>query len=109
MHTITPAEVRERQRAGKLALIDVRGPAEFAAIHAEGAENIPLDELTPDRVAHLQKHEPVYVICKSGARSQMGIRVLHGMGFTRLYNVAGGTDGWAAAGLPVRSVHAVYR
>jgi rhodanese-related sulfurtransferase len=39
----------------------------------------------------------------------MGIRVLHGLGFTQLYNVAGGTDGWEAAGLPVRSAHAIYR
>jgi rhodanese-related sulfurtransferase len=110
MYTITPAEVREQQqRLGSVALLDVRGAAEFAAIHADGAENIPLHELTPDRVAHLSRHDPVYVICKSGARSQMGIRVLHGLGFTQLYNVAGGTDGWEAAGLPVRSAHAIYR
>jgi rhodanese-related sulfurtransferase len=109
MHAITPSEVRHKQQAGHITLIDVRGPDEYATLHAEGAQNIPLDRLRADTVAHLDRHQPVYVICKSGARSQLGIRVLHGLGFHQLYNVTGGTVAWAASGLPTRSVHALAR
>ncbi len=109
MYSITPAQLWEKRQSAPLNLIDVRGPAEYATIHAEGAENIPLDRMDPAAVAHLDAHKPVYLICKSGARSQMAIHRLHQLGFRQLYNVVGGTEAWAAAGLPVARPHAVVR
>ena len=39
-------------RAGTaLRLIDVRSPAEYAAVHADGARLVPLDRLDPASVA----------------------------------------------------------
>ena len=109
MVNVTPTQLREQLQAGALTLIDVRGPHEYAMIRALGAENIPLNELNPARVAHLDRHQPVYVICKSGGRSQMAVHMLHAMGFKVLFNVAGGTDAWAALGLPVQRRHALTR
>lgn len=108
MVNVTPGQLREQQ-PGSLRLIDVRAPHEFAVIHAQGAENIPLNEINPARVAHLDRHHPLYVICKSGARSQVAVHLLHAMGFRVLFNVAGGTDAWAAAGLPVERAPALAR
>lgn len=109
MVNVTPTQLREKQEAGTLILIDVRAPHEYASIHAQGAQNIPLNELHPGRVAHLDRHQPLYVICKSGGRSQVAVHLLHGMGFKVLFNVAGGTDAWAASGLPIERVHALTR
>jgi rhodanese-related sulfurtransferase len=109
MHSITPAELWQKSKSAAVTLIDVRSPGEYAAIHAEGAQNIPLEQIDVASVAHLNTHEPVYVICKSGARSQIAIHRLYQLGFRQLVNVAAGTDGWAAAGLPIVRPHAVFR
>ena len=109
MHSITPAELWHKRQSTPITLIDVRNPGEYATIHAEGAENIPLDRIDAATISHLDAHKAVYVICKSGARSQIAIHRLYQLGFHQLVNVAGGTDGWAAAGLPVARPHAVVR
>ncbi len=102
MMSVTPAELHQAVRKGDVMLLDVRGPAEFQSLHAAGARNLPLADIAaPGRLAGLRREGPTYVICKSGARSQMAIRALENMGFSGLYNVIGGTDAWAAAGLPV--------
>jgi len=52
---VTVAEAYEAARSGEAVLLDTRGEAQFAALHAAGAINIPLneilarmDELDPD-------------------------------------------------------------
>lgn len=103
MLSITPAEVHHLRRDGPLTLIDVRAAAEFGAIHAVGAVNLPMSELlTPGRLEGLRPEGPTFVICKSGARSRMAIQTLEALGFGNLFNVIGGTDAWVAAGLPVQ-------
>lgn len=76
-------------------LIDVRTPAEYRAVHAVGARNVPLDQLDPKALSGR-----VYVICKSGARSRKACDQLRQAG-VEAYCVEGGTDAWAASGLPV--------
>ena len=39
--------------------------------------------------------------CKAGLRSTPACALLAGAGYSRLLNMAGGFDAWAAAGLPV--------
>jgi rhodanese-related sulfurtransferase len=100
--SVSPLDVHHLQRNSRVTLIDVRGREEFDAVHASGAVNVPLNELMmPGRLAVLAPEGPTYVICKSGARSQMAIRALGNLGFSGLHNVVGGTDAWAAAGLPI--------
>ncbi len=98
MHSIGPAQVCSTARDHHINLIDVRTPAEYAIVHAAGAVNIPLDELDASKVAHLDPTEPVYLICKSGARAAKAIHKLHAAGYRNLLNVHGGTDAWVAAG-----------
>ena len=48
---VQPEEVlRRRVERRPFRLIDVRTPAEFAAVHAEGATPVPLDLLTADTI-----------------------------------------------------------
>ena len=41
------------------------------------------------------------LICKSGARSKKAAQILVDNGFKQAIGISGGTDAWAAAGLPM--------
>ncbi len=91
-------------RDAGLTVIDVRTPAEFAALHATPARNLPLPDVTPAALAalgHADASRPVYVICQSGKRAESACSRLTSAGFARAVVVTGGTEAWAAAGLPV--------
>ncbi len=94
---IDVAELASRLDADGV-LLDVRQPDEYVERHVEGAFLIPLAEL-PDRIDELPEG-PVNVICKSGGRSARAAEFLRAKGIEAT-NVAGGTDGWVAAGYPV--------
>jgi rhodanese-related sulfurtransferase len=99
--TITPSEL-----AGKAAfdLVDVRTPGEFETVHASGARLVPLDRLNVQQVLAGRKasaDEPLYLICKSGGRSAKACEQLMQAGLHNVVSVAGGTEAWQAAGLPV--------
>jgi len=72
-------------------LLDVRTSREFNQSHIEGSINIELDELR-DRIDEIpvSKDTPIYVICRSGLRAYLAIRILKGHGFKKLYNLSGG-------------------
>ncbi len=103
--SITPRELFEIEQSGTpVELIDVRTPAEFREVHAGIARLEPLDALKPQAVMASRKlpGTPLYVICRSGARSEKACRAFAEAGFGDLVvNVDGGTLGWVQAGLPV--------
>jgi len=82
------ADADKLPRDGSVTLLDTRTVAEFSRGHMEGFRNIPVDELR-DRVGELEAGKPVYVICQSGLRSYIAVRILEGYGF-EAYNFAGG-------------------
>ena len=98
---ISPKQLdRVRSSDEHVELIDVRTPAEFEAMHVGGARNVPLDQLTPQAFAQRNVAEPLYLICKAGGRSKQASERLAAAGIA-VCSVDGGTDAWAAAGLPV--------
>ncbi len=105
---VMPAEAHRRRTAtGDAApfLLDVREPWEYSGPrgrHAPGAVLVPLGEL-PSRLGDLpqQKDAEMLVICRSGQRSARATLFLIEQGYRRVFNVASGTDGWEASGLPV--------
>jgi rhodanese-related sulfurtransferase len=107
MHSIHASDLHRLQQHHTVQLVDVRSPAEFARGHVPGAVNIPLDRLSRAALGTFDVQRPIHLVCKSGARSLMGLQRLHAEGLQHLVNVAGGTDGWVAMGLPVeQEVHA---
>ncbi len=103
--TITPQELWALRNQGKkIELIDVRTPVEFREVHVEFVRNIPLDRLDPQRFLQERgghKDEPLYLICKSGARGQRACDLFEKVGFVNVINVEGGTENCEKAGLPV--------
>ena len=82
-------------------LLDVREDDEWTAGHAPDAVHVRLGELGA-RVAELPRDREVYVICRSGTRSDYAAQALAGTGLTTI-NVADGMTGWAVAGRPMIS------
>lgn len=105
MQTISVQQLAEKHRTGQIDLIDVRMPVEYREVHAEGAQNYPLDVLDPRAIASSRNGrsaEPLYVICKSGNRSTKAVQKFLDAGIENVVNVEGGTTAWDAAGLPVK-------
>ena len=83
-----------------MAVIDVRGHAEWEAGHVPGVENIPVGYLA-DHLTEVPRDRPVVVHCQSGARSAIAASVLRAKGFTNIVNLAGGFAEWQSQGHPV--------
>ena len=91
---------RERRAKPSIPLIDVRTPAEFRSVHAEGALNHPLESLEAEALP-FEKSETLHLICQSGGRSAKACQLLEDAGYEAVVNVEGGTSAWQAARLPV--------
>ncbi len=91
--TITTQELAEKLKAGKVVLLDVREPYEFAAGHVPKAVNIPLGTLA-ERMEWFDKDAETLVICESGHRSATAARKLTRAGFSDVHSVKGGTAAW---------------
>jgi rhodanese-related sulfurtransferase len=105
MKTISPTHLQQLldSHAG-LSLIDVRTPVEFAEVHVPLAKNVPLDQFDPKALAtsgQLSKDQPVYLLCRSGARATKAAEKLAQQGLANAVVVEGGTLAWIDAGLPV--------
>jgi rhodanese-related sulfurtransferase len=93
---VDPAEAARLIDEGAF-LVDVREPDEFAAGHAPGAVNMPLEQLDPDAVP---RDRLIITTCRTGRRGAKAAARLLAAGFD-VRNLAGGMTAWAAAGLPV--------
>jgi rhodanese-related sulfurtransferase len=91
-------ETLEDLLAEGATLIDVREPDEYTEVHVPKAVLVPLATV-PDSLGTIPTDGPVYVICKSGARSGRAVQWLRGQGVDAT-NVAGGTDAWVRTGKP---------
>lgn len=87
-------------------VIDVQGAEQFAVRHLPGAVPVPLAILRagiPASVA-AAKDRPIVVYCNKGAGSGPdATRLLQNAGFSKVVHLRSGIEGWAAAGLPVKS------
>ena len=79
-------------------VLDVRTEEEFYGTlgHIEGAMLIPIDDLA-DRLNELDsvKDKTIYVVCRSGNRSNRGKDILNANDFTAV-NIDGGMLAWDA-------------
>lgn len=103
LEPIPREELLERTRQGRVTVLDVRPPEEFAAGHVPGAVNIPLAELE----AHLQELDPqqeIVAYCR-GPHCILAFDAVaqlrkQGLKARRLED---GFPEWKQAGLPVET------
>jgi rhodanese-related sulfurtransferase/TusA-related sulfurtransferase len=90
--TISIEQIEERAKNGGL-ILDVREEAEYAFGHINGAKSIPMGDLE-SHMAELEKDQEIYVICRTGKRSDLAAQKLAKAGFTKVYNVLPGMTNW---------------
>ena len=101
------------QENKQLLFIDIREPNETSAGSPMGSELIPRGVLEM-QLTNLAVYQslistlssvsqlPIYLICRSGARSILAAASLQQMGYQNVYSVAGGFLAWQAQGLLVQ-------
>jgi hydroxyacylglutathione hydrolase len=99
---ITASDLQQRMARGDIAVIDVRGQAEWEEGHLRGTRNIPVGYL-PSRLAEIPKDRPFVVHCQGGTRSAIAASVLQSNGFTNVINFPGGFSEWQRSGLPTEN------
>ncbi len=99
---ITVEEMDSLLAIGKVKLIDVRTPKEYAEGHLEGAVNIDFsDENFEALIAKVDKSKPVAVYCGKGGRSGKCSAYMKEAGFKKIYDLDGGITEWKFKGKQV--------
>jgi adenylyltransferase/sulfurtransferase len=95
--TITPQELRDLLDSGKkLALIDVREPAEWDIVHIDGAQLIPQSSINSgEGLAKLPQDRMAVLYCKTGVRSAEALAAVKKAGFSDAVHLQGGIVAWA--------------
>lgn len=83
-------------------LLDVRTHHEFSNGHIKDAGQLNYYALDfKQNLLLLPKHQPVYLYCNTGYRSQRAAEILVKNGFTEVYNLEHGIMEWKLQNLPV--------
>lgn len=77
----------------EITVLDVREPEEYEEFHIPEAVSIPLGELK-ERMGELSNEAPIYVVCRTGNRSDMASSLLADQGFKDVINVKPGMSEW---------------
>jgi len=104
----TPEQLASlRQLGQRPAILDVSAPGEYHAGHIEGACLVPLGEIDPQTLRRIigrpgaGRYETLYLTCHSGVLARQAADRLLRAGYYNLAVVAGGTQAWDQAGLPM--------
>ncbi len=100
---ITADQVEKMVQEDKnVQLVDVRTPQEIRQTgRINGAQAI--DYSSPDfqqKIAALNRSKPVIVYCAAGGRSPRAAALMVQMGFSTIYDYAGGMNDWKSKGKP---------
>ena len=81
--------VEEYKSTNDAILLDVRTPEEYFDGHIENSVNIPLQEI--DKIVKIiqNKEVPLFVHCRSGARSSQAVGILKRMGYANVNDIGG--------------------
>jgi rhodanese-related sulfurtransferase len=101
---IMPWDLAERlEENPDLLIVDVREPAEFAAMHIEGSLNVPrgilesacewdYEETEPELVQ--ARDREIVVVCRSGYRSVLAANSMQVLGYENVASLQTGLRGW---------------
>ena len=91
---ITPSETAELMKDGKIKLIDVRTPEEYAIASVDGSVLVN-QTLAQEILETWPKETAIVTMCHRGMRSLDAAAYLRGHGFTNVRSMSGGIEAWA--------------
>ncbi|PIE51008.1 MAG: thioredoxin [Flavobacteriales bacterium] len=87
---------------GNVVILDVRTPEEVAQGNIKGSSHINFyDEDFVNKINLINKEKTICVYCTSGGRSTDAAKILQKNGFTKIYQLNGGTMAWENSKLPL--------
>jgi rhodanese-related sulfurtransferase len=101
VENLTPQQVADGLREGKILLVDVREPKETRVESYPDAVIVPMSRFDPAAIPDPQGKQVVFA-CRSGQRSVTASLVAQARGFPYTSHLAGGILAWKAAGLPTK-------
>jgi rhodanese-related sulfurtransferase len=99
---LTPQEVAQGLKDGRVMLVDVREPNETAVERFPQAVLVPLSSFDPAAIPDPAGRDVVFA-CRSGRRSVTASLAAQEQGFPYGAHLAGGILAWKAAGLPTET------
>jgi rhodanese-related sulfurtransferase len=103
LKTITPLEAKAWLDRNEAVLLDVREAAEYKATHILGSHWIPLGQISAARLPR-GHHKKILIHCQAGKRGEKACTTLMAeQSDLDVYNIEGGLNAWAAAGLPMQT------
>ncbi|MEP0264440.1 rhodanese-like domain-containing protein [Dokdonia sp.] len=77
--------------------VDVRSEREYNQGHIDDAININIADKDnfKKEIQNLDKTKPVYIYCQAGVRSHRASKIMQELGFTTIYDFAGGWGVWS--------------
>ncbi|MFJ5622854.1 sulfurtransferase TusA family protein [Peribacillus loiseleuriae] len=93
---------KKLKEAENIVVLDVREAAEFAFNHIPNAISIPLEELE-NRLHELNKEDEIFVICRTGNRSDLAAQKLTENRFKNVINVVPGMSQWSGETTSINS------
>jgi len=90
-----PAEADLATFLAKYYIIDIRGAADFAANHIQGAKNVPFANILAEGAAAGTK--PVLVVCYTGQTACYATALMRMYGFSETQALKWGMSGWNPA------------
>lgn len=92
-HIVQNEELIEKINSRNITVVDVREPAEYIFSHIPGSISVPLGELD-ERMDEINKDKEIYVVCRTGNRSNMAAKQLAENGYETVFNVKPGMTEW---------------
>ena len=91
---ITPNQTAELLKQGKIKLIDVRTPEEYAIASVDGSVLVN-QALAQEILETWPKDTAIVTMCHRGMRSLDAAAYLRGQGFTNVKSMSGGIEAWS--------------
>jgi len=92
-HDLHPAQLQDLRSEPELLILDFRDPASFAQGHLDDTQPVS-DALLRQLMKSRQPERPVLVYCYHGNSSRDLCQFIASFGYTRVYNLVGGWQGW---------------
>jgi len=105
-HQVGVADFEKLVQDGKVTLVDVRTPQEYAQGHIKGAINV--DWKNRHFADNIQKvvgnDKPAAIYCRSGNRATRAMYAMDALGYNEVYNLENGIKSWKAENKPLKTL-----
>jgi rhodanese-related sulfurtransferase len=94
------AMIEKNKNNSDFIILDVRTPGEYAPEHIAGAMNLDYySKSFRKNLNQLDKSKTYLIYCHTGRRSGLTLDMMRDLGFSEVYDIAGGIAAWKAKGL----------